>query len=406
MSTLHLAPGSEPRVTELTTRPDDLEANAVDEVAALGAEADRRSHEMDAIRGVPDDLYRRAALAGLFRQLVPRELGGLGGTPIEWFRRGVELARHEASFAWVVTQGAAELGWIAAGGDEGWARDVLADPLAASASSTAGLGTLTITPAGARFGGRWAFNTGCAAATWIGGIAALDDPGGTDGRPSFRWAWVPASRARIVEDWDPSGLRGTGSHTTVVEEQKIPVAWTFDPTEQTSNDRGPYRCVVGNGNWPIATAVAATQIGNARRALDEVRSVVLAKRRVPDLLRLADHAAVQREVVLLEGLWHATVTAVASELESMWEEANRHGELSARQRVALHTVNVAADQLGVQIVDRACTLSGTAALPRRSALARCRRDAHALHQHIATGNASIEANASMTLIGSPPHFLV
>ena len=58
-----------------------------------------------------------------------------GVEPLDWFRTGVELARHEASFGWVVTQGAAELGWIGAGGDDGWARELLGDPLATSASS-------------------------------------------------------------------------------------------------------------------------------------------------------------------------------------------------------------------------------------------------------------------------------
>src|SRR5690606_1944074 len=86
-------------------------------VRAVAAAADARTAQLDTLRQIPFDLHEQAADAGLFRQLVPAAFGGQQRTPLEWFRTGVELARHEASLGWVVTQGAVELGWIAAGGD-------------------------------------------------------------------------------------------------------------------------------------------------------------------------------------------------------------------------------------------------------------------------------------------------
>ena len=404
MTDLDIAPTGGPRAG---AAPESRPAPELARVAArLGAEADQRRDELDANCRIPHDLYLAAARAGLFRQLVGDDLGGAGRSPLDWFLNGVELARHDASFGWVVTQGAAELGWIAAGGHPDWARAVLDDPVATSASSTAGLGRMATGDRSARFGGRWGFNTGCQGATWIGGLALLDGATNADGTPRTRWGWVPADRARIVADWDPTGLRGTGSHTTVIEQQEIPLEWTFDPMEPTDTVRGAHRCVVGNGNWPIATAVAATQIGNARRAIDEARAVVMTKTRVPDMIPLHRLADTQRELVLIEGLWQAATAAVERALESMWAEAAVRGELSTEQRVHLHTANVAADRLGVEIVDRACIVSGSAALPRRSVLGRCRRDAHALHRHIATGSASIEANAQMSLAMADRHILV
>lgn len=83
----------------------------------LGAAADARTAELDVACRLPADLYAAALHSGLFRPLVAPEFGGNGAAPLQWFRTGVELAWYEASLAWVVTQGAAELGWIAAGGD-------------------------------------------------------------------------------------------------------------------------------------------------------------------------------------------------------------------------------------------------------------------------------------------------
>lgn len=382
------------------TAPD-----AVQTIDELGIAADTRWQELDRARRVPQDLHDAAALAGLFRQLVAPALGGPGRPPIEWFRTGTALARHEPSFAWVVTQGAAELGWIAAGGDPTWAAEVLADPLGTSASSVAGIGRLVVAGERACFSGRWGFNTGSPNATWIGGLALAEQEGG-DGKPVVRWGWVPAERATVADDWDPIGMRGTGSHSTVIDDQEIPMAWTFSPYAPTDNARGAHRCLVGNGNWPIATSIAAVQLGNARRALDEARTVIAAKAPPPDFVRLADSGAVQRQLVEAEGCWQAGVAVVERELESMWAEATMLEELSTETRVALHRANLTADRLAVRAVELACELSGTAWLTPGAVLGRCRRDALALHGHVSVNGMSAEHNAKADLGITPTTLLV
>lgn len=390
-------------MTTLTATAPAPSALGVEE---LGAAADARTQELHDARRLPDDLSGDAIDTGLFRQLVSADLGGLGRTPREWFRTGVQLARHEPSLSWVVTQGAAELGWIGAGADESWAREVLADPRAVSASSTAGAGRLEITAGRTRFSGRWRFNTGCHAATWIGGLAVVDGATSESGTPVLRWGWVPADRAQIVDDWRPAGLHGTGSSSTVIHEQDIDPRWTFDVFSTTSNDRGPYRTMVGNGNWPIATSAAAVQLGNARRALDEARVVVTAKAPVPDYRLLAASSAVQRGLMEAEGLWHAALASVDGALEAMWDEAVLHGELSMPTRVALHRANVTASRLAVRIVDSMVELTGSEAVAHDHVLARCHRDAHALRPHISVGGVSMEHNAQVDFGLEASHRLV
>lgn len=391
-------------ITSQTTSPTSAPSAA--RVDALGADADARTHELAAARRLPDDLYDGAVDAGLLRQLVAADLGGLALTPLEWFGTGVALARYEPSLAWVVTQGAAELGWIGAGGDDDWAREVLSDPRAASASSSAGVGRLSITSDRTHFSGRWAFNTGCHGATWIGGLAVVDGASDGSGMPLIRWGWVPADRAEIADDWRPSGLHGTGSHSTVIPEQDVDPRWTFDVFSTTANDRGPYRVLVGNGNWPIAASAAAVQLGNARRALDEARTIVMTKAPMPDLRPLAANAAVQRDLAELEGFWHAARASVERELEAMWDEAVLHGELSTPTRVALHRANVTAARLAVRIVDSVVELTGSEAVANDHVLARCQRDAHALRPHISVNGASMEHNTLVDLGVETDHRLV
>lgn len=376
-------------------------------VEALGTDADSRSEELDAGRRLPHDLHESAARAGLFRQLVPGSMGGMGRAPIDWFHTGLELARHEASLAWVITQGSAELGWVAVGGDESWAREVLADPLGTSASTSAGSGRLAIDGGTARFSGRWTFNTGSSAATWIGGIALVDGATDDRGMPVIRWGWVPADRAEVLDDWDPTGLRGTGSHSTTIPEQEIPTEWTFSPHDPTTNDRGPHRVLVGNGTWPIATSVAAVQLGNARRALDEAWRIAVDKAPAPTFQPLAGNAAVQRTLVDAEGRWAAARAGVEHELDAMWDEAEwSGGELTLERRVSLHRANLVAKSLSVEVVEAACEVSGTTAMQRRHVLSRCRRDARALEGHISVNGTSAELNAQIALGRIPDHILV
>ena len=328
---------------------------------------------------------------------MPAELGGLGCTPLDWFRVGVELARHEASMGWVVSQGAAALGWIASGGEPGWAMEVLADPLASSAASIAGAGKLVVHGDHATLSGRWAFNTGAHGATWVGGTGLVTGADWTSGEPVVRFGFVPVDRAEILEDWDPPGMRGTGSNSTVIPEQTIPWAWTLTPSDPSSNDRGPHRCVVGIGNWPIAGSVAATQLGAARRAIDEAVQIIRHKAPAPELVPLAENSAVQRTVLRAEGAWAGCLAAIELELDSMWEEAMTRGELSSGQRVRLFTANSTAAERAVEIVNDMCTITGTAAMDRTHPLSRCRRDVQGLHGHFSTNGSSMEAAAKVRL---------
>lgn len=359
-------------------------------VRVIGDEVERRSEELGVSRRVPDDLYETIARSGLFRQLVPRELGGVGATPAEWFANGVELASRDASVGWVVTQGAAELGWIANGGDPVWAAEVLADPLAASASTIAGQGTLTVDGDTGVLEGRWAFDTGCHGATWIGGLAAVL-PVADGEEPESRISWVPADRAEILDDWNPTGLRGTGSNGIVIPKQTIPLAWSICTFNPTDNDRGPYRTMVGNGNWPIACSVAAVQLGASRRALDEAQLVLGHK--VDQAGPLTHNPGIQVDFMEVQARWHAAHALIERELASMWEHAEHDGELPGTQRVRINQAVTNANRTAVEVVSVLTRLTGTTTVDPNHPLSRCSRDVLALQGHIGTCRRSIEMAA-------------
>ena len=276
----------------------------IDDVHAAGAtlakEADGRRGELDRMRRVPNDLFERAGDAGLFRQLLCEELGGLGRSPAEWFCTSVEMARWEPSFAWVVAQGAGDMATYIAAGDPAFTLALLADRRAYIASSDNTVGSLVPEDDGFRFAGRWGFCSGCHGATWVGGRGQFPAATG-GGPPESRLVLVPIARARIEETWDVMGMVGTGSHTVVVESQQIPAAWTFRIERTGSIDYGPMSVAAGNGIWPIGTAVAAIQLGTARRALDAAADLVMKKPGAFRTRPLIENAHIQRQLMRAEG---------------------------------------------------------------------------------------------------------
>lgn len=381
-----------------------VEVTLAESVLRLGREADQRSAEFERDVRIPADVYDRAARLGLFRQLVPDELGGLGRSPREWFRLGLSLAACEASLGWVVTQGAAAMGWLGAGGDPTWVDEVLRDPQMATASSIAGAGTLQPDSGDYLFQGTWTFASGCDGATWLGGLAAVAAPNGQP--PDRRWALVPAGRAEIERSWNPLGLRGTGSHTIVVPPQRIPAAWTFSTFQPSPYRTGPYATLVGNGNWPIATSVAATQLGIARRSLDEITALLHLKPSGPGLPPLATTESAQRALMEAEGLWAAATAGVESGLDKLWDAANGDPSLGASLRTGLLTANVTANRLAVRVVDTACELAGTSFTPAEHRLNRCLRDVSMLRGHISANAAALQHAGRVHMGMEPSHQLV
>ena len=369
---------------------DDVHAAGV----TLAKEADARRGELERERQVPKDLFQRAGDAGLFRQLLCAELGGLGRSPAEWFQTSVDMARWEPSFAWVVAQGAGDVATFVAVGNSAFTSAFLADQRAYLAGSDHTAGTLVPEGDGFLFAGRWGFCSGCQGATWVGGKGVLPQEDG-GGPPEWRYALVPIERARIEETWDVMGMIGTGSHTVVVEQQHIPDAWTFNIRRPGAKDYGPMSVMVGNGYWPVATAVAAIQLGISRRALDAAAELVKVKPGVMRTRPLIENAHVQRQLMQVEGTWIASHAGVEQALTRMWREAEQSRRLPIETRLALFTANAHASATATKIVESVCDMVGTSVAPARGIFGACLKDARTIGSHAAVSGPGLEMAAQL-----------
>ena len=357
--------------------------------AELGAAADARTAELDAAAVCPPTCTRRPSTPGCSGSSSPRARRRRPA-PVAWFRTGMALARHEASLAWVVTQGAAELGWIAAGGDDRLGRRGARRPArGVGVDAVAGFGPLVVDGDRSRFSGRWAFNTGRHGATWIGGLAR--STAGDDGRPAIvRWAWVPADRAVIVEDWDPSGLRGTGSHTTVDRGAGHPDGLDVRPLAPTDQrprpaPRASSATATGRSPPPSPPSSSATPGAPSTRPVTSSSP----RRRRPTSCgspTTPPCSGARRGRGALAG--RRRRPSSASSRRCGRRPAARGADRGRRGPPAPR--HLTADRSAVRAVELACEITGTASLPRGHVLGRCRRDAEALRAHISVNGAAAD----------------
>ncbi len=197
-----------PTPAELVRRARDLVG--VLRKHAAWSEENRRLHP-ETIEALAD--------AGIFRLRVPAHHGGYEVDTTTLVDIGIELGRGDGSAAWV-----AGVYWI-----PGWMAGLFPDEVQDEVFSTPNVrvcGTLspsgTAVPSpdgGVVLNGQWGFISGALHSHWqeIIAIRVRDDA-----PPEPVMALVPIKELRIVDDWRTSGLRATGSVTTIAEDVFVP----------------------------------------------------------------------------------------------------------------------------------------------------------------------------------------
>ncbi|HYN93381.1 MAG TPA: acyl-CoA dehydrogenase family protein [Pilimelia sp.] len=176
---------------------------------AQWAEENRRIH---------DDSIAALADAGIFRLRVPARFGGFECDTRTLVDVASELGAADGATAWT-----AAVYWIPTWMVGLFPEDVQAEVFATPDVRVCGTlsPTAMATPVdgGITVRGNWKFVSGALHSHWQEIVAIQLDP---QGEPMPILALVPMSDLRVVDDWHTSGLRGTGSVSTVAEDVFVP----------------------------------------------------------------------------------------------------------------------------------------------------------------------------------------
>jgi indole-3-acetate monooxygenase len=370
----------------------------VDRVRALLPEISARAEEIEQARAVPRDLTEKLRAAGVYRRYVPRSHGGEQMWPDEGLTAIEELARADASVAWVAAVGSEGPSFYAYLPADTYDQIFSAGPDVIHTGVINPTGRAVRSGDGYRFSGRWSFASGCANADYICLNGILEDAGQpAGGPPATRLGIVPAGHVQIEDVWHVSGLKGTGSNDIVVQDLFVPEAWTGNVAELPKVARYPLdqRPITAR----FGSEFAAVAIGIAQGALDDI--IGIARNKVPATSpsKLAADPVAQYLVGSLATDLHMARTLLHDVARADQDSVSR-GRLNSAAIASRRARLARAAAVAASVVDGCYNLSGTTGLFESCPLQRRLRDVRAVTQHFLLSSRSAFGPAGAALLGN------
>src|SRR6185295_7548243 len=206
----------------------------------------------------------------LYGMWVPRVLGGAELKPVESLQVIENVAYGDPSAGWVLMAAALAIGTGAAYlGDSAVEELFGGERFPVIAGQGTRPGTAVPVEDGFRLRGSWSFASGIKHGTHIHTLGIIE---GT-GEP--RIFVLPVGQAKLIDNWDVIGLRGTGSIDYTIDNVFVPASHTHFAGTETPKRGGPIYtlgiigfALICHSGWGC---------GIARRMLDELAAIVRSK---------------------------------------------------------------------------------------------------------------------------------
>jgi alkylation response protein AidB-like acyl-CoA dehydrogenase len=241
---------------------------------------------------------------------------------------------------------------------------------------------------GYRVSGRWRFGSGCRESQWMmANFAPLE--GGTpqvnaDGTRDLIRVVFRFDECEVIDTWDMTGMRGTGSHDWTVKDVFVPERRTVVvPGGVLANQWRqrwsgtlyalPTHCMIGPHHSMVATGIARAGI----EALVELAGGKVPRGRV-GLLR--DQPHIQDWVARAEAVLEGGRAYRESVLRLVWENVDSGQETTLGQRARCRLAGSHAVDCARQAMDLAYRAGGTTSTERTQRLAHCWRDLQVVSQ--------------------------
>jgi indole-3-acetate monooxygenase len=374
-------------------------ARARDLAGVIAAEAAAIERSRRLTQPVLEELHK----ARLFRMLYPRSVGGDDVEPAIYIEAVGELARADGSVGWCVSI-ANSIGLFAPYLDPEAACTVFGDPRAICAWGPPNdCRGIAVPGGGYRITGRWDFASGCRHSSWMGAHGTVVEPDGAlrlnnFGRPTVRTWLFPVQQARLLDNWDPIGLRGTASESYTVEDLFVPEHFTGTREDPTLR-REPGALYAFPQQTLYSVGIASVALGIARGMLDAF--IELALRKTPrGNGRLADNAVIQAELARAEARLGAARCYLIDTVTEIYRSAGPSAPIDVPDRARARLAGSNAISGAVAVADWTYKAAGVDAIFPGSPFERF-RDIHTLSQQIQSRDAHYET-VGQVLLGNPP----
>jgi indole-3-acetate monooxygenase len=361
--------------------------------------ADRAERDAQMPREVIDAFHD----AGLFRILLPRQMGGGELTIPDSLRLCEEVSRIDGSAGWnlAICSGSPLFGHNLS---RAAFEEVYGNPRGMSAGSLNPATTRVVAVDGGwRFSGKATYASASAHASYLmaAGMVLRDgSPQIVNGFPMMRAGLFPIKEAQILNTWATSGMRGTGSNDCVFENVFVPDEFTFDWLNAKSPwQRGAF------ANIPLQLqfvgGLVSVVLGTARHALDALNEIAHVKVPAATRATLRERPLAQIQFAQAEGLLHAARAYFYSCNDEIWRKGEAGENFSIEDRAHARLGMVTAAKLAVQAVDLVADAAGMNSAQTSSPIERCWRDIHTATQHVLMNTSRFEV-VGRVLFGLDP----
>jgi 3-hydroxy-9,10-secoandrosta-1,3,5(10)-triene-9,17-dione monooxygenase len=403
-----MAPGQEPSIGQHTGSEAGERAYAamIAKAGALAPRLQERAARTEELRHLPPETEKDLHDAGLFRMLQPARVGGAELDYVALVDCAELLARADASVAWNLANLASHH-WMLGMFDQRaqdlvWGRDP--DALIAS-SFIFPAGRATRMEGGYRLHGSWPFSSGVASCEWnmLASVVNSDDE--ADGI-EYRIFLLPKSDYKVLDTWNVTGLRGTGSCDVEVRDTFVPDHMTVAVVELAGGPT-PGSRVNPNPSYKLPVfslfpyVLSGVALGNAQACLDDYAEVARHRISTYNRAKLSDFQSTQIKIAEASAKIDAARLIMRSACIDAMGDARR-GRIpdmatKARyRRDGAFSVNLCTDAVSMLFA-----ASGARGLFTTGVLQRQFRDAHAINSHLAFNFDAAGTNYGRVALGLP-----
>lgn len=385
---------------------DDGEA-LINSAYALQDEIRSRKAEIEAQRRIPDALIAKLKAAGFFRMTMPKDWGGMELDPMTQLRAIEILAEADASVAWCVMIGS-DTGYFSAFIDQDVAKKMFPDVDMITGSTLTTTGRAEKIAGGYRVSGRMPFSSGCQHSDWFvvgclvyenGEQCFLDS-----GMPVTRQCFVPKQAVKILDTWDPIGLRGSGSHDLEIEGYIVPEEQSFSfqafrPYRMSPLYVFPMSILLNFSSVPLG--IAQTVINEFAGHSHRPGRMTFINGQMTPPKNLCDEFFVQDAVGRAAAKLASARAYLYGTIEGFWQTLNSGSEPRPEQIAHFYLVHTHVFESCKEVVELIYKISGGGAVYKRNKIEQSLRDIQTINQHVINSLRSYSVGGRLYL-GLPP----
>lgn len=367
-------------------------ASRAEALERLLAAARERHGEFAAQTHVSADVIELMKQAGVYRAMVAKRFGGDEMHPSDFLRLIETISQADGSTGWVASFGFSAV-YLSALPLATLEKMYANGPDVVFAGGIFPPQDARPVEGGVEVSGRWGWGSGCRGADVIGVGIKVEGGGPTGGLPLI--AVMPADKVEIADNWNVTGMQGTGSHDMVVDKVVVPQEWTFIRGGASSLDTPLYRYP----SMPLAAQVlAVVGLGVARAALDCLIDLAGGRTSITGAPTLADRAYVQTDVAKAEAALRSARAFFYETTDHAFAQLERGEELDATTRSLLRLASTNLAHVCADVAQTVYRLSGTTGIAADHPIARYLRDAMVVPQHAFLADGTWQ-NAGKILLG-------